>query len=257
LHSANYTDFTVSKTGTGASGTWGINITGSAGSVTSIPIIASTTDTTRYILFAEGSGNKVPEFDSNLKYFNDEHLLQLDAGSISVPLISVSTLNVHSSISLTGYMSSTSYITSGSYISAVGAITTNSSFVNTSYSPDSILLAGGGVTTFAGFYKHCCTFSSGIDAADVVTTGLFTSCSSAVNYYANQPYTQDFINATVITLTFSVPASLPTLNDTTIRNGTYKIDVTSYRNMQNGFEDRAWCINSIGINEITLVLAGT
>jgi hypothetical protein len=27
--------------------------------------------------------------------------------------------------------------------------------------------------------------------------------------------------------------------------------------MQNGFEDRAWCINSIGINEITLVLAGT
>ena len=31
--SANYTDYTVTKTGTGASGTWGINITGSAGSV--------------------------------------------------------------------------------------------------------------------------------------------------------------------------------------------------------------------------------
>lgn len=33
LTSANYTDYTVTKTGSGASGTWGINITGSAGSV--------------------------------------------------------------------------------------------------------------------------------------------------------------------------------------------------------------------------------
>jgi hypothetical protein len=28
LHSSNYTDYTVTKTGTGASGTWGINISG-------------------------------------------------------------------------------------------------------------------------------------------------------------------------------------------------------------------------------------
>ena len=27
--------------------------------------------------------------------------------------------------------------------------------------------------------------------------------------------------------------------------------------MQNGFEDRAWCINSATPNEITLLLAGT
>lgn len=33
LHTANYTSYTVTKTGGGASGTWGINITGSAGSV--------------------------------------------------------------------------------------------------------------------------------------------------------------------------------------------------------------------------------
>ena len=33
LHSDNYTNYTVTKTGTNASGTWGINITGSAGSV--------------------------------------------------------------------------------------------------------------------------------------------------------------------------------------------------------------------------------
>ena len=33
LDSSNYTSYTVTKTGSGASGTWGINITGSAGSV--------------------------------------------------------------------------------------------------------------------------------------------------------------------------------------------------------------------------------
>lgn len=33
IHSGNYTDYTVTKTGSGASGTWGINVTGSAGSV--------------------------------------------------------------------------------------------------------------------------------------------------------------------------------------------------------------------------------
>ena len=33
LNSSNYTDYTVTKTGSGASGTWGINVSGSAGSV--------------------------------------------------------------------------------------------------------------------------------------------------------------------------------------------------------------------------------
>lgn len=33
LHTVNYTSYTVTKTGGGASGTWGINVTGSAGSV--------------------------------------------------------------------------------------------------------------------------------------------------------------------------------------------------------------------------------
>jgi hypothetical protein len=34
LHSANYTNYTVTKTGVGASGTWGINITGNAATAT-------------------------------------------------------------------------------------------------------------------------------------------------------------------------------------------------------------------------------
>ena len=41
LTSSNYTSYTVTKTGGGASGTWGINITGSAGSCTGNAATAS------------------------------------------------------------------------------------------------------------------------------------------------------------------------------------------------------------------------
>ncbi len=40
LHAGNYTSYTVTKTGGGASGTWGINITGNAANVTGIVAIA-------------------------------------------------------------------------------------------------------------------------------------------------------------------------------------------------------------------------
>ena len=44
LHSANYTDYTVTKTGTGASGTWGISISGNAATATTAT--SATTATT-------------------------------------------------------------------------------------------------------------------------------------------------------------------------------------------------------------------
>ena len=132
-------------------------------------------------------------------------------------------------------------------IEAFKNITTNSGFINTSYPGDAILLAGGGATTFSGLYKHCITFSSGA-GSDVVTKGLFTACASAATYYNN---------ATQISLFFSVPSSLPALNKTTVMDGTYKIDVTSYITSANVFEDRAWCISSIGTNEFIIVLKGT
>ena len=42
LHSGNYTNYTVTKTGSGASGTWGINITGSAAKLTTARTISLT-----------------------------------------------------------------------------------------------------------------------------------------------------------------------------------------------------------------------
>lgn len=46
LTSANYTDYTVTKTGTGASGTWGISISGNAATATSATSSASATNAT-------------------------------------------------------------------------------------------------------------------------------------------------------------------------------------------------------------------
>lgn len=45
LHSSNYTDYTVSKTGTGASGSWGISITGSSASCTGNAATATAIET--------------------------------------------------------------------------------------------------------------------------------------------------------------------------------------------------------------------
>jgi hypothetical protein len=65
LSSANYTDYTVTKTGGGASGSWGINITGSSASCTgnagSVTYLPSRTDSTAYPVlwgaaYTNGSG---------------------------------------------------------------------------------------------------------------------------------------------------------------------------------------------------------
>ena len=66
LHTANYTDYTVTKTGSGASGTWGINVSGSSASCTGNAATATKLQTARTITLAgsvtgsgtfDGSGN--------------------------------------------------------------------------------------------------------------------------------------------------------------------------------------------------------
>lgn len=57
LNSANYTSYTVTKTGTGASGTWGINITGSAAKLTTPRSFSITGDTVASAVNFDGSAN--------------------------------------------------------------------------------------------------------------------------------------------------------------------------------------------------------
>lgn len=57
LNSANYTDYTVTKTGTGASGNWGINITGSAAKLTTPRSFSITGDTVASAVNFDGSAN--------------------------------------------------------------------------------------------------------------------------------------------------------------------------------------------------------
>ena len=53
LDSSNYTGYTVTKTGTGASGTWSINVTGSAGSVDWGNVLSKPNTATRWPSWSE------------------------------------------------------------------------------------------------------------------------------------------------------------------------------------------------------------
>jgi hypothetical protein len=54
FNNVNYTDYTVTKTGGGASGTWGINITGTAGSETLATVMSRGSSSATYISLTAG-----------------------------------------------------------------------------------------------------------------------------------------------------------------------------------------------------------
>ena len=56
LDSSNYTSYTVSKTGSGASGTWGINVTGSAATCSGNAATATKLKTARSLTVQDSTG---------------------------------------------------------------------------------------------------------------------------------------------------------------------------------------------------------
>jgi hypothetical protein len=66
LHAGNYTSYSPSLTGSGASGTWGINITGSAGSASSATTATTATglNSSNYISRTGSSGNLNTDFNN-------------------------------------------------------------------------------------------------------------------------------------------------------------------------------------------------
>ena len=71
LHSGNYTSWVPSTTGTGASGTWGINVTGTAGSISGFnnPTTGATANT---IVYRDGNGDDFRRYGF-AEYFNMSH----------------------------------------------------------------------------------------------------------------------------------------------------------------------------------------
>jgi hypothetical protein len=71
LHSGNYNDYAPTKTGGGASGTWGINVTGTAGSISGFnnPTTGATANT---IVYRDGSGDDFRRYGF-AEYFNMSH----------------------------------------------------------------------------------------------------------------------------------------------------------------------------------------
>ena len=70
LDSNNYTNYTVTKTGSGASGTWGISISGNAATATSTGSLTGIT-ANRFVI---GNGTSAAYASSQMSYFNNEDL---------------------------------------------------------------------------------------------------------------------------------------------------------------------------------------
>jgi hypothetical protein len=72
LHSNNFNSYSPTLTGTGASGTWGIGISGTATNASNIAVTdTTTTNATHYLSFTTGtSGNQVLRVDSSTLTFN-------------------------------------------------------------------------------------------------------------------------------------------------------------------------------------------
>lgn len=70
LHSSNYTSYTVTKTGSGASGTWGINISGNAATSTRPYVYNASSGSTYYMSFASTGGDYAYLYRHSSVYFS-------------------------------------------------------------------------------------------------------------------------------------------------------------------------------------------
>jgi hypothetical protein len=79
----NYTSYTVTKTGGGASGTWGINISGTASKISNITTtdLASSSSTYRRIWFAYSDNT------TGRPAYDDRYTIRTDIGLLCAPVL--------------------------------------------------------------------------------------------------------------------------------------------------------------------------
>lgn len=73
LDSTNYTDYTVTKSGSGASGTWSINVTGSAATLSSWAQASG--NTKRYVWFSQSENDARVAYSSNIQFIPNTGVL--------------------------------------------------------------------------------------------------------------------------------------------------------------------------------------
>lgn len=86
LHTGNYNSYAPKLDGTGASGTWGINITGNAASASTIAVGQGTADAYRSVYFADNSSVNSVVVDSKLKYNTSSGDLKVNKINNGVPI---------------------------------------------------------------------------------------------------------------------------------------------------------------------------
>lgn len=188
LHAANYNDYAPSKTGTGASGTWSINVTGNAGSATRLLASSYKTWTT----LADATGNAIHAYTDTStegRWFSYGSVFQFSNQNNPDP--GVNNHWVTQLLSSTSNYLGVRWRTNTGAWSAVQTLLTNYNYTN--YAPTKTgsgasgtwgISITGNAATVGGFApsKFMQNFaSSNTDLNDMVTSGVYRTISTNAN----------------------------------------------------------------------------
>ena len=176
IHSGNYTTYTVKKDGTGASGVWGIGITGNAATATKANSIATeqgTSNAYRNIFFAyDGDKTKVV-YDDDFTYNPNTNTLKIGAGTLTA----------------------TNY--SGNAATATTATKIGTSTIGSTTMP--VYIKSGAPTAITSFPEAYLSWGGTNTAGSVTPIGMTLSSEHSANRLA-------FINGNALTFEYSSDA---------------------------------------------------
>lgn len=190
LHAANYNDYAPSKTGTGASGTWSINVTGNAGSATRLMLNGGTAKT--WTTLADTTGNAIVGYtdtSTSGRWFDYGSVFQFSNQNNPDP--GVNNHWVTQLLSSTSNYLGVRWRTNTGAWSAVQTLLTNYNYTN--YAPTKTgsgasgtwgISITGNAATVGGFApsKFMQNFaSSSTDLNDMVTSGVYRTTNTNAN----------------------------------------------------------------------------
>lgn len=200
LHAANYNNYAPSKTGTGASGTWSINVTGNAGSATRLMLNGGTAKT--WTTLADTTGNAIVGYtdtSTSGRWFDYGSVFQFSNQNNPDP--GVNSHWVTQLLSATTNSLGVRWRTNTGAWSAVQTLLTSYNYTN--YAPTKTgsgasgtwgISITGNAATVGGFAasKFMQNFaSSSTDLNDMVTSGVYRTTNTNANlpsgtYYYSQ-----------------------------------------------------------------------
>ena len=179
IHSGNYTTYTVKKDGTGATGTWGINITGNAVTATKANSIATeqgTSNVYRNVFFAYNGDKTKVVYDDDFMYNPSTNTLKIGAGTLTA----------------TNYSGNAATATTATTATKIGTSTVGSTTMP-------VYIKSGVPTAITSFPEAYLSWGGTNTSGSVTPIGMTLSSEHSANRLA-------FINGNALTFEYSSDA---------------------------------------------------